>query len=603
MDLGWVNLVDWHALAVLAITIGTFYLFAKDRLPVQSTALLALLALMLLFGLFPYGRGHRPLRPEQFLAGFGNTALVTICFLMMLGRGLVTTGALEPIVRRLARIWARAPQFAFLLMLIVSLLASGVMNDTPIVVLMMPVLVAVAARTNSSPTSTLLPMNYAVLIGGMATTIGTSTNLLVVGIAADHGVPAFGLFDFAPMVATAAVVALPYLWLVVPRLLPRDTGDRRRVVPLSFHASLTLGEEGYAVGRSIGEVLKKVPGLKLLALVRNDLALARLPSVILKAGDRLIVQDSPEDLREHAAVLGASLHARDHDAGPVPPGQVLTQALIASESDLDGLALAVSRFADELGLTAIGLHRPGSVGALDPMSELLRPGDVVLLRGPKEGIGQLRAVPGILILDATMDLPHTRRAPLALAILAGVIVMAALKLLPMVLSSAVGVAAMLLTGCLRWQEATEALSSKVIMIVVASLALGEALTATGLIAVAGNGLAALGGVIPPVAMIAALMLLMAVVTNFVSNNAAAIIGTPVAIAMATALGEDPRSFVLAVLFGCNISYATPMGYQTNLLVMSAGGYRFKDFVRAGLPLAILMWITLTYLLAREYGLL
>jgi len=180
---------------------------------------------------------------------------------------------------------------------------------------------------------------------------------------------------------------------------------------------------------------------------------------------------------------------------------------------------------------------------------------------------------------------------------------AAGKLLPMVLASALGVAAMMLTGGLRWQEATDALSSKVVMVVVASLAPGEALMATGLIAAAGNGVAALGNWVPPAAKLTALMLLMAVVTNFVSNNAAAIIGTPIAIAMATTLEVDPRPFVLAVLFGCNICYATPMGYQTNLLVMSAVGYRFNDFMRAGLPLAILMWITLTWLLAKRYALL
>ncbi len=602
MDLGFLELIDWHAGAVLAITFGTFYLFAKEQLPVQSTALLALLALMLLFGIFPYAGGERPLGPEEFLAGFGNSALVTICFLMVLGRGLVATGALEPIVRRLARIWGFAPQLAFLLMLVFCMLASGVMNDTPIVVIMMPVLVAVAARTSTSATQTLLPMNYAVLIGGMATTIGTSTNLLVVGIAADLGLPEFGLFDFAPIVAIAAAVALPYIWLVVPRLLPQAS-DRPQVEPLSFHAALTLSADSDAVGRPLSEVLKSVPGLRPRGLVRNGLALMRLPSAELKVGDRLLVEDSPEDLREHATVLGAGLHARDQNAGSAPAGQTLAQVLIASDSDLDGMALGVSRFGDEHGLVAIGLHRPSSENALDLTTEQLRAGDVVLVRGSKEGIENLRAAPGLLILDAMQELPHTRRAPLALGILAGVIALAALNLLPMVLASAVGVAAMLLTGCLRWQEATDALSSKVVMIVVASLALGEALTVTGLIAGAGQGLAALGSIIPPAAMIAALMLLMAIVTNFVSNNAAAIIGTPVAIAMATTLGVDPRPFVLAVLFGCNISYATPMGYQTNLLVMSAAGYRFKDFVRAGLPLAVLMWITLTWLLAREYSLI
>jgi di/tricarboxylate transporter len=173
----------------------------------------------------------------------------------------------------------------------------------------------------------------------------------------------------------------------------------------------------------------------------------------------------------------------------------------------------------------------------------------------------------------------------------------------MVLASAVGVAAMLLTGCLGWREATDALSSKVIMIVVASLALGEALTATGMIASAGYGLAFLHEYVPSIVTLGALMLMMTVITNFVSNNAAAIIGTPVAIAMAATMGVDPRPFVLAVLFGCNLCYATPVAYQTNLLVMSAGGYRFNDFVRAGLPLTILMWAVLTWLLAREYGLL
>jgi len=614
MDLGFIELIDWHAGAVLAITLTTFWLFAKEQLPVQSTSLLSLLALMLLFGIFPYAGGDRPLGPEEFLAGFGNSALVTICFLMVLGRGLVTTGALEPIVRRLARIWSFAPSFAFLLMLIFCMLASGVMNDTPIVVLMMPVLVAVAARTGSSATRTLLPMNYAVLIGGMATTIGTSTNLLVVGIAEKQGVATFGLFDFAPIVAVAAAIALPYLWLVVPRLLPQETGDQPRGEPLVFSAALTIHDDGFAAGRELREVLKKVSGLKLRALLRDGIEMARLPTLTVKPGDRLLVRDSPEQLREFAAVLGAWLHASEHTGQPAAPGQTLAQALIASDSDLGGTTLAAGRFGDEHGLVVIGLHRPGGDGViglrlpggdavLDPATALLRPGDVVLLRGTKDGIGRLRAAPGVLILDAMMDLPHTGRAPLALAILAGVIAVAALKLLPMVLASAVGVAAMLLTGCLRWQEATDALSSKVVMIVVASLALGEALTATGMIAGAGAGLAALGGVLPPAAMIALLMLLMAVVTNFVSNNAAAIIGTPVAIAMAATLGVDTRPFVLAVLFGCNISYATPMGYQTNLLVMSAAGYRFKDFVRAGLPLAILMWITLTWLLAREYDLL
>ena len=288
---------------------------------------------------------------------------------------------------------------------------------------------------------------------------------------------------------------------------------------------------------------------------------------------------------------------------PVPPGQTLAQVLIAADSDLSGTTLEAQRFADQHGLAVIGLHRAGRGHPLDPGRAALRPGDVVLVQGPKDSVESLRAVPGLLILDAMQELPHTRRAPLALLIMGGVIGLAATGLLPMVLASAVGVAAMVLTGCLSWREATDALSSKVILIVVASLALGEALTETGSIAAAGEGLALLGGYLPAAAMIAALMAVMAILTNFVSNNAAAIIGTPVAVTMATLLGVDPRPFVLAVLFGCNLCFVTPMAYQTNLLVMAAAGYRFRDFVRAGLPLALLLWVTLTWLLAREYALI
>jgi di/tricarboxylate transporter len=603
VDLGFVELIDWHAGAVLAITVATFYLFAKERLPIQSTALLALLALMLLFGVFPYDRGARPLGPEQFLAGFGNSALVTICFLMVLGHGLTTTGALEPVVRQLARLWSFMPQLAFLLILVFCVFVSGFINDTPVVVLMMPVLVAIAARTGTSPSPTLMPMNCAVIIGGMATTIGTSTNLLVVGIAASLGVPTIGLFDFYHIVAIAAAIALPYLWFVMPRLLPKDAEDRPRNEPLAFDAALEIHEGGFAAGQSLQALGKRARGFRVLQVLRRGVSIAPLPDLAVKPDDRLLVRGTPEELREYGAALGTWLHARERDEMPGAPDQIFAQALITSEADLAGTASDARRFADQHRLAVIGIHRPGLDQPVDPGETLLRPGDVLLLRGHRDRVEALRASAGVLILDAMTVLPHTRRAPLALAIMAGVVFMAATGMLPMVLASAVGVAAMLLTGCLGWREATDALSSKVVMIVVASLALGEALTVTGMIAAAGAGLASLHEYVPAVAMLAALMLLMAIVTNFVSNNAAAIIGTPVAIAMTATMGVDPRPFVLAVLFGCNLCYATPMAYQTNLMIMSAAGYRFADYVRAGLPLLALMWVTLTWLLAREYGLL
>jgi di/tricarboxylate transporter len=593
--------IDWHAVAVLGIAGLTFWLFASERLPVQTSALLAVLGLMLVFGLFPYAAADgRQLGPEVFLAGFGHTALITICCLMVLGRGLVATGALEPFARALARLWGYTHEGAFLLMLVFCMSVSGVLNDTPIVVLMMPVLLSVAARTGTAASTTLLPMNYAVLIGGMATTIGTSTNLLVVGIAADLNVPAFGLFDFTRIVAIAAVVALPYLWIIVPRLLPRTETGLKSASPLCFDAVLDIRKGSFADGRELRAVLKRAGSLRVLKLLRAGRELMRLPTQLLQSGDRLMVADTAEQLREHAAVLGAALRSTSPRDPGDPAVQKLSQVLITQDSEFTGTPTGVARFVNEHRLAVIGVHRPEREEALDPASTSLRPGDVLLVQGPADRVDPLKSAAGVLVLDASLSLPHSRMAPIALLIMAFVVAIAATKMLPMVLAAALGVALMLLTGCLRWQEATDALSSNVIMIVVASLALGEALTATGVIATAGEGLAAAGGYLHPVVIMASLMLFMSIVTNFVSNNAAAIIGTPVAVAMATTLGVDPRPFVLAVLFGCNLSFATPMGYQTNLLVMAAAGYRFNDFVRAGLPLVLLMWVTLTYLLAIQY---
>jgi di/tricarboxylate transporter len=487
-------------------------------------------------------------------------------------------------------------------MLVFCLAVSGVMNDTPIVVLMMPVLLSVAARTGTHASSTLLPMNYAVIIGGMATTIGTSTNLLVVGLAADLGVPAFGLFDFVHIVAIAAAVALPYLWLVLPRLLPRFEG-RQQAAPLAFDAVLEIRHGGWAEGRELREVLTRARKLRVLRVLRNGGDVMRLPTLELRGGDQLVVADLPGELRETAATIGARLRVIEPRDPGDPANQILAQVLLTQESEFTGTPAGMARFVDERQLGVVGVHRPERETGLDPIATALKPGDVLLVQGTRERLEAIKGAAGVLVLDATLALPHTRKAPIALLIMAGVLFLAATKLLPMVLAAALGVAFMMLSGCLRWQEATDALSSNVIMIVVASLALGVALTETGIMQAAGHGLAWLGAWVDPVVMVAAIMLMMAVVTNFVSNNAAAIIGTPVAVTMATALGVDPRPFVLAVLFGCNLCFATPMGYQTNLLVMSAAGYRFNDFVRGGLPLLLLMWITLTWLLAREYGLL
>jgi di/tricarboxylate transporter len=594
--------IDWHALATLLIVVATFWSFATEKIPVQTTALLSVLALMLVFGVLPRGPGTPELGPAQFLAGFGHPALVTICCLMVLGHGLVITGALEPTARLLGRLFKVFPSLATLLMLVFCMVLSGVINDTPIVVLMMPVLLAVAARSGVQASQTLMPMNCAVLIGGMATTIGTSTNLLVVGLAEDLGMRPFGVFEFTPLVAVAAAMTLPYLWWVMPRLLPRNATGSAAAEPLVFRAQMLVRAGGYADGRKISDKRFQIERFTLIKVARGGMLLPLTPELVLAAGDLLTVETPAEDLREHAATLGLVPQPLSQATAGDPANQVLAQVMLVQDSEYTGSVQAPVRFASDTGLGVMAVHRRSEQTPRSG-SEWLRPGDILLVQGSRADVDSSKSIANILVLDATLDLPYTAKAPVALAIMAGVVALAASGLLPMVLASALGVAALMLAGCLRWKDASTALSSHVIMIVMASLALGTALSATGLTAQVSELLAWFGKFAPPVVMLAMLMLLMAVLTNFVSNNAAAIIGTPIAFSMATSLGLDPRPFVIAVIFGCNLCYATPMGYQTNLLIASAAGYRFKDFVRAGGPLLLFMWGALTWMLAAQYGML
>jgi len=598
---------------VIGLTVAAFVLFAFGRVPVQTTSLVVLVALTVGFYLFPYERGGTVLEPSQFYLGFGHEALVTIAALMILGRGLVVTGALEPVARWFARIWSTAPRLSMLLLLVFSAAASGVMNDTPIVVMMMPILVSVALRTQTSPAKSLLSMNYAVLIGGMSTAIGTSTNLLVVAIAADLGLRRFGLFEFTPLAALAAVAGLLYVWLVLPRLVPEREPPMRDASPRLFSAVLHVGEGSFADGKSVGEAIEKTGGrMRVRRIERGEgLTLMTLPQTVLRPGDRLFVSDTPDNLKEFEQVLGATLYPAHDPQQPVgeenpltAPGQQLAEVVVTEASVLNNSTVRATRFEDFYDVVVLALHRPGRAGAshADIGDTVLRLGDVLLVQGAKEDIQALRARSGLLVLDQTTDLPRTSRAPVALAILATVVALAAFEIAPIVIAAPAGVLGMLLTGCLAWKDAAAALSSKVVMLVVASLALGAALARTGGTEFIAHWFLAASQGLAPEAVLVLLLLLMALLTNFVSNNAAAAIGTPIALSVAQQVGAAPEPFVLAILFGANFCYATPTAYQTNLMVMSAGGYRFADFVRAGVPLTALMLGAYGLLLPRFFPL-
>ena len=606
---------DVHGLAVLLLTAVALFLFTRDNIPLESSSLAILILLVAGFALFPYEKaGEVVIGPVDFFAGFGNEALIAICALMMVGKALETTGALQPLATVVSKAWASRPVLALVTTLTAGAILSAFMNNTPIVVLLMPILVGASLRAKFPVSGVMMPMGLATIIGGMSTSIGTSTNLLVVGIARDMDIKEFGLFEWVLPVAIVGGVGILFLWLVAPRLLPDRAPPMADTSPRIFSAQLHVKEGGFADGKSLSEVLAKADGnLRIDKIQRTDsLFLAKLPSVIIQPGDRLFVKDSPENLKHYEQLLGATLfnisdneHPINDDTPLKAEGQQLAEVVVTRGSPLHLRSLAAARFSVSYGLLPLALHRaraPSSQVTGDLNLIRLRAGDVLLVQGTSEAIANLKDSGSMLVLDGTTTLPQTHHAKRALFIMGGVVAAAAFGIMPISVSALVGLGLMIATGCLVWRDAASALSIPVVMIIVTALALGKALMGTGMADYLAVSFVNAASGLPAPMILSAFMLLMTIMTNIVSNNAAAAIGTPIAISIAAQLGVSPEPFILAVLFGANMSFATPYGYQTNLLIMSAGGYKFADFLRVGIPLTIIMWIGFSIILPILYQL-
>jgi len=607
-------LTNPHALAVMILIVVSLVMFTRENIPFETTSLFVIISLFVGFQLFPYEQFDGTLlAPNDFLLGFGHKALVAVCALMVVGEGLIRTGALEPVGRILARFWRGYPSTSMLLTILTTTALSMFINDTPVVVLMLPILVGVALRTGSAPSNFLIPMGFAAILGGMATTIGTSTNLLVVTVAADMGMMPLQMFDFVGLVAIAGIPAILYLWLIAPRLLPERQAplNNQKMVARLYTAQVRLSRSSPVIGKTLAAAKERYGDeLRIESIQRAQGSLiSPLPDVVLHPGDRINVTDTQQRLRDLAHLVGGTLFSGDHAVDVSHPlsgsGLRIAEVVITPGSRLIGTALGEAQLASHYNLQLLGMNRleafrnqrtPG----LEQME--LQSGDVLLVQSTQENLDALKHSPGFLVLDGGEALPATRKAPLALLVMISVVLVAALKILPIEASALLGCFILLVSGCLTWKDVINALSSKVILIIVASLAMGAALMKTGGSDIIARAFISLTFGAPPSIVLASVMLMMGILTNIVSNNAAAVIGTPIAIGIAQSLGLPLEPFVLAVLFSANLSFVTPMGYQTNLLIMNAAGYKFGDFVRVGLPLAVLLWVSLTSLLVFYYDL-
>ncbi|MDP6564587.1 MAG: SLC13 family permease [Alphaproteobacteria bacterium] len=598
----------WQMWATFALIAGAIVLYASERVPLEQTSLALLAALLLLFHFAPLELEQGRLDARRLLAGFADPALVAVLALMVVGQGLIRTGALEEPIRQLTGRSRRRSSLVLALALMGIALLSAFINNTPMVVIFIPVMAAMAERMNRSTSRLMMPLSFAAILGGMTTLIGSSTNLLVSGAVTGMGRPAIGFFDFVVPGTVLALVGLAYVLLVLPRLL----GDRASMTAeitgggKQFIAQIDVGPGSPLLGQSaVAGMIPHLQGMTVRLIQRGeDTHLPPFEDVNLRPGDTVVLAATRAALTDAITKTPELVaQAADDGDGEAAGDTLLAEVMVTPASRLIGRNLRQIVFHYHTGCIILGVQRRSRM-VRGRMEEIrLDAGDVLLVAGPRERVMALRASREVLLIEwSAHELPSLHQAGRARLIFAAVVLAAATGLMPIAIAALAGALAMVASGCLNVHQAARAVDRRVAFLVAAALAMGAALQATGGAAYLALHLTGAFAGFGPTIMLSAMFALIAVMTNVLSNNATAVLFTPIAINTALAVGVEPVAFVHAVIFAANCSFATPMGYQTNLLVMGPGHYRFADYLRGGAPLIVLLWLAFSFFAPWYYGL-
>lgn len=580
----------WLTLMIVGITVA---LYATERFAIEVVALGSVIALMCVFSM----NSGSTIGMDDLTVGFANPALITILALLVVGQGLFFTNAIDPLAHQLARLWPNAPDAAIFFALIIAMALSAFINNTPVVVMFIPVLISVAARRRIMSSKIMIPLSYMSILGGMLTLIGSSTNLLAADIAKKNGNIDISFFTFTAPGAMMAAVGAVYVLFVLPRFLPNRKSMNRvsgQAGGRQFIAEITLEDEHPLLGeKPVAGMYRGLGGLTLRTIVRGKRhILPPFEDIALAQDDMLMVASTREQLSKALAnwdSLTKSKKFSNQEAGLSSKSVSLTEALVPPGSRLIGQGIDQHAFHEQTGCMVVGVQRKSRMSRQTLMDIHLEAGDVLLLAGTYGGFKAQRASRDLVVLEwAASEIRPKAFALRAQLIFAFTISLIASSLVPMVMAALIGAMLMIVTDCLNIRQAARAFDRKIYMLVGSSIAMSTALQASGgATLIAQSFIHALGDSSPAV-YLTALYVVVAFLTNVLSNNATALIFTPIAISTATALGVDPLGFVVAVILGANSSFASPIGYQTNLLVMGPGHYRFKDYALAGIPLIILL---------------
>ncbi|MEM8749774.1 MAG: SLC13 family permease [Pseudomonadota bacterium] len=610
---------DIHTWLTFVVIAATIVAFASEKWSIEGVSLAAIAALLAIFTLIPQS-GDNPVSASDLLLGFANPALITVLALLVIGQALFNTDALEAPARALSKIGGQSVIRTIFVLLLAAAVTSAFLNNTPVVVMFIPIIVAIAAQRNFHPSRALMPLSFVGILGGMTTLIGSSTNLLVAGVAERYGYK-IGFFDFSLHGVTLAFVGFLFVLFVMPALLHLNTSKsasdsgqpissgRQFLAQIHIHADHPMKGEMATLG-----LFPSLVDITVRSVQRGEKSiLPPFEDTTLSDGDIVVVAATRRALIKALSTGAASLPQmaeteRDEERDSnslvrVAEDFVVAEAVVAPGSPYAGRTIEASRIRQNYGTMVLGVQRRSAMSRGLMRDIRLEPGDTLLIGGLSDDLDRLRASRDLLLLErSAIDVPLRSKAPVAIGIFLLIVSLASFGIIPIVAASVVGAYAMIVSGCLSIRQAARSFDRQIFMMVGASLAAATAMEQTGGAAYLAKAVIDVLHGQPTIVVLSAFFLVTAILTNVLSNNATAVLFTPIAIGVAQRLDAPIEAFVVCVIMAANCSFATPVGYQTNLLVLGPGRYRFKDYLRAGVPLILLLWLTFTFTAPMFYDL-